>query len=84
LLATASTGFLANGVAYGLWFAIVRRLPAATASLGVLGSPVIGVVASMLILGERPTAADYIGFALIFAASACVLSARKAPVAATT
>ena len=76
LLCTASTGFLANGVAYGLWFAIVRRLPAMTASLGVLGSPAIGVVASVIILGERPTAADLIGFALIFAASACVLLAR--------
>ena len=76
LLCTASTGFLANGVAYGLWFAIVRRLPAMTASLGVLGSPAIGVVASILLLGERPTAADLVGFALIFAASACVLFAR--------
>lgn len=76
LLCTASTGFLANGVAYGLWFAIVRRLPAMTASLGVLGSPAIGVVSSIVILGERPTAADLAGFALIFAASACVLFAR--------
>jgi drug/metabolite transporter (DMT)-like permease len=78
LLCTASTGFFANGVAYGLWFVIIRRLPAATASLGVLGSPVIGVVASILILGERPTAADLVGFALIFAASTCVLAARPA------
>jgi drug/metabolite transporter (DMT)-like permease len=76
LLATASTGFLANGAAYGLWFAIIRRLPAATASLGVLGSPVIGVISSVLILGERPSATDIIGFALIFTASACVLLAR--------
>jgi drug/metabolite transporter (DMT)-like permease len=82
LLATASTGFLANGVAYGLWFAIVRRLPAGVASLGVLGSPVIGVIASVLILGERPTATDIIGFALIFAASACVLLARPAKASA--
>lgn len=78
LLCTASTGFFANGVAYGLWFAIIRRLPAATASLGVLGSPVIGIVASVLILGEHPTAADLTGFALIFAASTCVLLARPA------
>jgi drug/metabolite transporter (DMT)-like permease len=76
-LATASTGIFANGVAYGLWFAIVRRLPAMTASLGVLGSPVIGVVASILMLGERPTAADLVGFAMIFAASACVLLSRQ-------
>jgi drug/metabolite transporter (DMT)-like permease len=79
LLATAWTGICGNGVAYGLWFTIVRRLPTTTASLGVLGSPVIGVIASVLILGERPTAADIVGFALILAASACVLLTRHEP-----
>jgi drug/metabolite transporter (DMT)-like permease len=82
LLATAWTGILGAGVAYGLWFTIVRRLPATTASLGVLGSPVIGVVASMLMLGERPTETDIVGFALILAASACVLFSRHAIVEA--
>jgi len=38
----------------------------------------------MAILGEVPTAADIIGFALIFAASACVLLTRRSlPVAAS-
>jgi drug/metabolite transporter (DMT)-like permease len=83
LFCTVFTGIFANGVAYGLWFAIIRRVPAATASLGVLGSPVIGIIASILILGERPTAADFVGFALIFAASTCVLLTRKASVAVT-
>jgi drug/metabolite transporter (DMT)-like permease len=76
LLATAFVGVLSNGIAYGLWFAIVGQLPAVTASLGVLSVPVIGVVASMIILGEVPTIADIVGFALIFAASACVLLGR--------
>lgn len=84
IAAMITTGFFANGVAYGLWFAIIRRLPAVTASLGVLGSPTVGVIASVLMLGERPTMTDLIGFALIFAASACVLAARRAPVEATT
>jgi drug/metabolite transporter (DMT)-like permease len=75
LLATAFTGIAGAGIAYALWFDVVRRVSAATASLGVLGSPVVGVLTSVLILGERPTAADIIGFALIFAASACVLLA---------
>jgi drug/metabolite transporter (DMT)-like permease len=79
LLATAWTGIFGNGVAYGLWFTIVRRLPTTTASLGVLGSPVIGVVASVLILGERPTGTDIVGFALILAASACVLVGPASP-----
>ena len=67
------TGVIGNGVAYALWFTIVRRLPAMTASLGILGSPVIGVVASIIILGEVPSITDIIGFALIFASSVCVL-----------
>ena len=44
-----------------------------TASLGILAAPVIGVISSALVLGERPTAPDVIGFVLIFAAAACVL-----------
>jgi len=83
-LATAWTGIAGNGIAYALWFTIIRRLPAATASLGVLASPVIGVIGSFLILGEVPTPADMIGFALIFAASACVLLTRQSTVEPTS
>jgi drug/metabolite transporter (DMT)-like permease len=74
--ATILAGLLGTGTAYGLWFSIIRRLPATTASLGVLGSPVIGVISSVLILGERPTVSDAVGFALILAASACALFSR--------
>jgi drug/metabolite transporter (DMT)-like permease len=77
LIAMVLTGLLGTGIAYGLWFSIIHRLPAMTASLGVLGSPVIGVIASVLILGERPTVTDMVGFALILAASACVLFTRQ-------
>ena len=77
LLATAWTGIASSGIAYALWFTIIRRLPAVTASLGVLTSPVIGVIGSFFILGEVPTTADMIGFALIFVASACVLLTRQ-------
>jgi len=65
------SGALGNAVAYALWFAIVRRVPALTATLGIVGIPVIGVLSTVLIIGERPTGADTIGFALIFAASVC-------------
>jgi drug/metabolite transporter (DMT)-like permease len=50
-----------------------------TASLGVLASPAVGVVASVIMLGERPTLPDMVGFALILAASACVLLAPGTP-----
>jgi drug/metabolite transporter (DMT)-like permease len=73
--ATVWTGVVGNGVAYALWFPAMKRLPAVTASLGVLAVPVVGIVQSYLILGEVPTTPDMIGFALIFVASACVLLA---------
>ena len=83
-LATVWTGVVGNGIAYALWFPVVKRLPAVTASLGVLAVPVVGIVQSYLILGEVPTEPDMIGFALIFAASACVLlTPSKVPAVAT-
>jgi drug/metabolite transporter (DMT)-like permease len=78
IFATVLSGLLGTGTAYGLWFTIIRRLPAMTASLGILGSPVVGVFASMLLLGERPTINDISGFILILGASACALFARPA------
>jgi drug/metabolite transporter (DMT)-like permease len=79
LLATAYAGIIGSGIAYAMWFEVIRRLPAATASLGSLGIPVVGVVSTVLIVGEHPTVTDIMGFALIFAASACVLLAPPAP-----
>jgi drug/metabolite transporter (DMT)-like permease len=80
-LATAWTGIASSGIAYALWFTVVQRLPAVTASLGALASPVIGVIGSFFILGEVPTTTDMIGFALIFVASACVLLTRQSAAA---
>ena len=59
----------------------MTRLPAATAGLGTLLVPVVGVLASVLLLGERPTAADLMGFALIFIAALCALGSgpRRSP-----
>lgn len=73
LLAILYVGLFGVGLAHFLWWSIVGRLPTITASLGSLLVPVIGVTASALLLSERPTAPDVIGFTLIFAAAACVL-----------
>jgi drug/metabolite transporter (DMT)-like permease len=66
-------GVLGMGMTYFLWFVVIVRLPAMTASLGSLLVPVIGVIGSAWVLGERPSLTDIIGFALIFAAAASVL-----------
>ncbi len=75
LVALVFSGLVGSGLAYFLWFDIIRRLPAMTASLGVLSVPAVGIVASVVMLGERPTLTDISGFALILAASGCVLFA---------
>jgi drug/metabolite transporter (DMT)-like permease len=67
------SGIIGSGLCYFLWFDIVRRLPASTAALGILASPVIGVITAMIVLGERPTFYDAIGFALMLGASAIVV-----------
>jgi drug/metabolite transporter (DMT)-like permease len=67
------SGIIGSGLCYFLWFGIVRRLPASTAALGVLASPVIGIITAMIVLGERPTWSDAIGFAFMLSASAIVV-----------
>ena len=71
--AIAYIGIFGVGLAHFLWWSIVGKLPTVTASLGSLLVPVVGVTASTVVLGERPTVTDMIGFAMIFAAAACVL-----------
>jgi drug/metabolite transporter (DMT)-like permease len=73
IFAVLFVGLFGVGLAHFLWWSIVARLPAITASLGSLLVPVIGVSASAIVLGERLTLPDIIGFTMIFAAAACVL-----------
>lgn len=80
-LALIYIGVFGVGLAHYLWWTIVGKLSPVTASIGSLLVPVIGVGASALVLGERLTVSDLIGFVLIFSAAACVLL-RPAPTAA--
>lgn len=73
ILAILFVGLFGVGLAHFLWWSIVGRLPAITASLGSLIVPVVGVSASAFYLGERLTLPDIIGFVLIFVAASCVL-----------
>ena len=71
-------GMLGTGIAYFIWFNIIGRLSTAMASLGSLINPVVGVIGAVIILGDRPTVPDMIGFALIFSAAACVMIPQRA------
>jgi drug/metabolite transporter (DMT)-like permease len=73
MLAILFVGLFGVGLAHFLWWAIVGKLPTTTASIGALLVPVIGVSASAVVLHERPSIPDMIGFVFIFVAAACVL-----------
>jgi drug/metabolite transporter (DMT)-like permease len=78
ILAVLFVGLFGVGLAHFLWWSIVGRLPAITASLGSLLTPVVGVSASAFVLGEHLTLPDIIGFIMIFSSAACVLLQRSA------
>ena len=73
LLGIGYNGLIGMGLIYFVWFVVVDKLPTMTASIGTLLVPVVGVIGSAVISGERPDLTDTIGFALIFAAAATVL-----------
>jgi drug/metabolite transporter (DMT)-like permease len=64
---------LAGTVAHWAWFTLARTLPVAVSSLSSLPVPVVGVFAGMLVLGERPGAAEWIALVLVLAALFAVL-----------
>jgi len=69
-----------QSLAYMIWYRLLSRLPAGTLSLSTLMVPAIGVVSSVLFLGETPTAADFAGLALMtLAAGAVMMPTRRPP-----
>lgn len=68
LFALGYNAVLVYGLMWFAWFWILQRLDAGIASLGTLAVPVIGVLAGMAVLGERPTALEWTGIALIVCA----------------
>ena len=70
--ALAYNVILGNALAFLLWGFALRRLSAGAAGLGTLATPVIGIAAAWLQLGERPTAGEAAGMALIIVALAMV------------
>ena len=59
------------------WYSIVLRLPVAVSSLSSLIVPLFGVSGGMLLLGERPGLADWLGMVCILGAVATVVLPGK-------
>jgi drug/metabolite transporter (DMT)-like permease len=60
--------FFGCALAWILWLFILNALPAGTAGLGTLLTPVIGVISAWIQLGERPGVAEALGMAAIVGA----------------
>jgi len=60
--------FLAGTVAHAAYFTLARTLPVAVSSLASLPVPVVGVIAGMLVLGERPGPQEWLALALVVVA----------------
>jgi drug/metabolite transporter (DMT)-like permease len=56
---------LGNALAWVLWLYILNNLPAGVASLSMLATPVLGVLAAWIQLGERPSATEGLGMLLV-------------------
>lgn len=65
---------VATAFAYVLWFVLLERLTATASALTTLMVPVVGVLGAMMLVGERPSAADWIGFALVLSGAALILA----------
>ncbi len=72
-------GLLTSGVCWVLWAVVVQRLPANVAGLTSLAIPVAGVLFAWALLAERPSAAEWIGIALIAFALAALQWRRSVP-----
>jgi len=58
-------GVISTGVGFILWTAVLGVLPAGTASLNMFAIPVIAIVSSMLVFGERITSLEWLGIGCI-------------------
>jgi len=64
---------LGTAVAYWLWFVLSERVSATVATLTTLMVPVVGVLGAMALVGDRPAAMDWWGFALVLAGAALIV-----------
>jgi drug/metabolite transporter (DMT)-like permease len=56
---------VSTAMCWWLWIYILDRVPAWEASLSVLGTPVVAIISSRLLLGEEFKASEVIGILLI-------------------
>ena len=74
---------IATAFAYVLWYRLLASLSATVSSLTTLAVPVVGVLGAMALVGDRPSLADWLGFALVLAGAALMMLRIGPPDAAS-
>ena len=64
-------------ICYALWTVLVDRLPASVAAITALLAPVVGVLSSLILLGEAVTWQKLVALALILVSITLVLTPQK-------
>jgi drug/metabolite transporter (DMT)-like permease len=73
----ATSGALASGLGYALWYMALPHLPAVRAALVQLLVPLLAAVAGILVLGEHPTLRLGVAGPLVLAGVAMAVFARE-------
>jgi O-acetylserine/cysteine efflux transporter len=76
-LAIAYLGWGSTALAYALWTSLLQRHPASRVAPFSLGVPVVGLLAGVLVLGERVTAWQWAGAALVLSALGAVIAGSR-------
>ncbi len=82
LVALAWHVCIATAVAYVLWYRLLASASATVSSLTTLAVPVVGVIGAMALVGDRPSGADWLGFALVMGGAALAVLRVAQPAAA--
>jgi drug/metabolite transporter (DMT)-like permease len=83
ILAMLYIAVLGTGVAWLIWMFLLNRLPAGVVGIASLLTPVVGVLAAWLQLGERPGTLELFGMVCIVAALIINLIPASAPAVRT-
>jgi drug/metabolite transporter (DMT)-like permease len=72
---------VATALAYVLWYRLLASATATVSSLTTLAVPVVGVLGAMALVGDRPSATDWLGFSLVLGGAALALLRVSRPAA---
>ena len=74
---------VSTALAYVLWWRLLASTTATVAALTTLAVPVVGVLGAMVLVGDRPAPADWLGFVLVLAGAGLVLAPPAPPACRT-